>query len=58
MDQLHVSFSSIIREPAYLDLNEIDWLKKPGLSSEDRGVQTPTGSGNDLATTAMDRISV
>ena len=42
----------------HLNLDEVDGLKKSGLSHEGRGVQDTTSSGDDLATTTVNSISV
>merc|ERR1712038_335445 len=41
-----------------LDLDLVDGLHQPGLSSENTGIQDTSSRGDDLATTAMDGISV
>eukprot|EP00955_Chlamydomonas_euryale_P078828 363205-Chlamydomonas_euryale.AAC.19 len=41
-----------------LDLHQVDWLQKPGLRSQLGGVHHAAACGDDLATPAMDGISV
>lgn len=40
----------------YLDLHKVDRLHKPGLGSQHTGVEAAPGSGDDLATPAVDGV--
>lgn len=40
----------------YLDLHKVDRLHKPGLGGQHTGIEAATGSGDDLATPAVDGV--